>query len=195
MNIININDDDAPTGPINKRQAKDYAEGLDCIITEFCQLIKEDRKDALVTIVQSMKHHISSQFDVMSTTDIDVAIGTVKDPNCMHLQQVLQEEGLQNFDPQEEVPTGQEMLKHLPPNKRYTPVVKEHIITIFDHLSNALSEQSLTTVNLSSLAKIADEETPGIILRVACCPMVQLNIPKSFWAQCMMHHQRQLVRL
>ena len=27
-NIINIDDDDAPVGPVNKQQAEDYAEGL-----------------------------------------------------------------------------------------------------------------------------------------------------------------------
>ena len=101
---------------------------------------------------------------MMSTADVDVVIGTIKDPNCMHLQQALQEEGLQNFDPEEEVPTGQEMLKHLLPNKIYTPAVKGHIITVFNHLSNTLLEQSLATANLSSLAKIADEETPDTIL-------------------------------
>ena len=83
-NIIEIKDDDAPAGPINRHQAHDYTEGLDCIITEFQQLIKEDRKDALVTMVWAMKCHISLQFDVMSTADIDVVIGTIKDPNCVH---------------------------------------------------------------------------------------------------------------
>ena len=180
-NIIEIKDDHAPTGPIKRHQAHDYAEGLDHIITEFQQLIKEEReKMQWVTMVQAMKCHISLQFNVMSTADIDVVIGTTKDSNCMHLWQALQEEGLQNFDPEEEVPTGQEMLKCLPPNKRYTLAVKEHIITMFDHLSNALSKQSLATANLSSLAKIADEETLDIILWAACHPMVQLNMPEKF---------------
>ena len=95
---------------------------------------------------------------------MSMVIGTIKDPNCVHLQQALQEEGLQNFDLEDEVPTGQEVLKCLPPNKRYTPAVKEHIITMFDHLLNTLSEQSWATANLSSLAKIADKETLDIIL-------------------------------
>ena len=100
----------------------------------------------------------------MSTADVDIMVGTIKDPNCVHLRQALQEEGLQNFDPEEEVPMGQEMLKHLPPNKRYTAAIKEHIITVFNHISNALSKQSLATANLSSLAKIADEEMLDIVL-------------------------------
>ena len=111
-----------------------------------------------------MKHHISSQFEAMSSADIDIMVGTIKDPNCVYLQQALQEERLQNFDPDKEVPTGQEILKCLPPNKRCMPTVKEHIITIFDHMSNALSEQSLAAANLSSLAKITDEETLDIVL-------------------------------
>ena len=115
-------------------------------------------------MVQVMKCHISSQFNVMSTADVDIMVGTIKDPNCVHLRQALQEEGLQNFNPEEEVLTGQEVLKHLPPNKRYTAAIKEHIITVFDHISNTLSEQSLAAANLSSLVKIADEETLDIIL-------------------------------
>ena len=47
-------------------------------------------------------------------------------------------------------------------------------------MSNALSEQSLTTVNLRSLAKIANEETLDIVLRAACHPVVKLNMPKKF---------------
>ena len=100
----------------------------------------------------------------MSTADIDVVLGTMQDPNCMHFQQALQEERVQNFDPDEEVPSGQEILKWFLPNKRYTPAVREHIITVFDHLLNALSEQSLAAANLSLLAKIADNKTLDIIL-------------------------------
>ena len=63
--IIMIDIDNTPVGPINRWRAKDYTESLDYIVDEFCQLISEDQKNALVTMVRSMKRHISSQFDVM----------------------------------------------------------------------------------------------------------------------------------
>ena len=101
-NVITIDDDDTPVGLVNQQQAREYAEGMDWIITEFHQLIEEDRKDVLITTIRELKCHISSQFKVMSMADIDVVIAMVQDPNCVHLQQALQEEGIQNFNPDEE---------------------------------------------------------------------------------------------
>ena len=166
--------------PSTGSKPRDYAEGLDHIVDEFHQLLAEDWKDTLVMMVWSMKCHISSEFDVMGMADVDIILGTVKDQNCIHLRQALQEEGLQNFNPEEEILSGQEMIKKLPLNKRYSLAIKEHIITVFDHLSNALSEQSLAAANFSPLAKITDEETLDIVLRTACRLMVQLNIPEKY---------------
>ena len=103
-NVITINDDDTPVGLVNQWQAKEYAEGLDWIITEFHQLIEEDRKDVLITTIRALKWHMSSQFDIMNTVDVNIVPATVQDPKCMHLWQALQEEGVQNFYPDEEVP-------------------------------------------------------------------------------------------
>ena len=47
-------------------------------------------------------------------------------------------------------------------------------------MSNALSEQSLVAANLSSLAKIADEEMLDIVLKAACRPMVQINVLEKY---------------
>ena len=51
---------------------------------------------------------------------------------------------------------------------------------LFDNLSVVHLYMSLAAVNMSLLAKIADEETFNTVLKVSIHPMVQLNIPEKY---------------
>ena len=70
------------------------------------------------------------------------------------------------------------------------------IVSIFDHMSEALVHLSTAAMHFSSLAKITDRETFHTILNAAVRPLVQLNVPEKFLnpvtnpVQLMMEEQR-----
>ena len=96
------------------------------------------------------------------------------------MRESKQEENVKATDPDDKTPSGPEVLQWLPPGRWYTSVVRDHIISLFDHITNAQSEASLAVANISSLAKIADAETLGIVLKAAVRPLVQINVPEKF---------------
>lgn len=57
-----------------------------------------------------------------------------------------------------------EIIQKLPPRKCCTSMVRDHIISLFDHIANVQSEVSLAAANILALGKIADEETLDIVL-------------------------------
>ena len=67
--IINIPDDDdggAPcVGPRNLVSAEEYTKSLDNIILQFKEAVLEDRKDALLAVVNSLKRKMTTQFEQM----------------------------------------------------------------------------------------------------------------------------------
>ena len=67
--IINVPDDDNDRshhhGPRNPVSAKEYAEGLNNIILLFKEAVLEDRKDTLLSAVNSLKGKMVAQFEQM----------------------------------------------------------------------------------------------------------------------------------
>ena len=89
-------------------------------------------------------------------------------------------EGATVIDPDDDIPSGPEILKQLPADKRYTKEIKDSITAIFNHIANAHSEASLAVANIAALAKMADAETLYTVLRTAARPLVQINWPKKY---------------
>ena len=83
-------------------------------------------------------------------------------------------------DPEEETPSGEEIIRCLPPDQRYSDAVKSKIISLFDYITNAYLEAALAATDISSLAKIADVDTLDMVLKAATRPLVQINIPAKF---------------
>lgn len=59
-------------------------------------------------------------------------------------------------------------------------MIRDHIISLFNHIANAQSEASLAAANISSLVKITDADTFDIVLRAAIRPLVQINFLEKF---------------
>ena len=129
---------------------------IEKIFDDFRDLLKEDCKDALVVTVWALKRHMVKSWDQMTATDVDVVIHTIHEPSCVTLHQSLEEGRVTVVDPDEDMPTGQQVLSKLP---LQNSAVKGHVITLFDSLSVAMDQLSAAFTNLSSLAKICDEET------------------------------------
>ena len=66
------------------------------------------------------------------------------------------------------------------PEKRQKQEELELIIGIFDSACEAHLHLAMVTANLSSLAKVTDQETLKLIMKSAVQPFIQMNVPEGF---------------
>ena len=125
---------------------------------------------------QEIKAHTAKIWDQMGRADTKTVLTSVAEPCCNTLRETLTEK-VTWVDPEEDLPTGQEILQKLPPQ---TSAVRDHCISLFNDLAAATSYLSSAYMNLSALAKTCDEETFRTILKMSARPLVQINIPPNF---------------
>ena len=83
-------------------------------------------------------------------------------------------------DPNDDVPTGHEVVGKLSQTKKLSQPAIDNIISLFDHLSEAYAHMSTAAASLSLISKIVDAEIFHMILKVSIRPMVQLMILQCF---------------
>ena len=96
----------------------------------------------------------------MAGAEVDTVMRSIQETSCVMLHQSLEEGTVMAVDP-EDVLTGCQVLSKVQPQNQY---VREHVISLFNSLSTATEHLSVAFANLSSLAKICDEETFRMIL-------------------------------
>ena len=101
-----------------------------------------------------------NSWENMAGTEVDAVMRTIQEPSCVMLHQSLEEGTVIAVDP-EDVPTGHQVLSKVQPQNQY---IREHVISLFNSLSTATEHLSVAFTNLSSLAKICNEETFRMIL-------------------------------
>ena len=104
---------------------------------------------------------MAKSWENMAGTEVDAVMRTIQEPSCVMLHQSLEEGTVMAVDPEEDVLTGCQVLSKVQPQNQY---MIEHVISLFDSLSAATEHLSVAFTNLSSLAKICDEETFRMIL-------------------------------
>ena len=167
-------------GPTNIMEAKIYENKLDDIFENFKKLLRDDDINALKSTISDAKQHMTKQFSSMAGSDINIVMACIKERTCSYLRSVDHQEGATVIDPDDDIPSGPEILKQLPADKRYTKEIKDSITAIFNHIANAHSEASLAAANIAALAKMADAETLDTVLRTAARPLVQINWPEKY---------------
>ena len=168
------------SGPTNIREVRAYENKLDEIFKNFKNLLKEDNRNALRSNISEVKQHMTRQFSSMAATDIDIVMACIKDRTCIYMRNLEHQEGARSLDPDDDIPSGPDILKQLPPEKRYTKAIKDNITSIFTHIANAQSEASLAAANIAALARMADADTLDTVLRAAVRPLVQINWPEKY---------------
>ena len=81
--------------------------------------------------------------------------------------------------PDEEPPSGRNFVRKLL-EKRWKQEELELIIGIFNSICEAHSHLAMVTANLSSLAKVTDQETLKLIMKSVVWPLIQMNMPEGF---------------
>ena len=168
------------SGPTNIMEAKIYENKLDNIFENFKKLLKEDDINALRSTISEVKQHMMRQFSSMAASDINIIMACIKDRTCSYLRSIEHQEGATAVNPDDDIPSGPEVLEQLPTERRYTKEIKDIITSIFNHIANAQSEASLAAANIAALAKMANAETLDMVLRAAVRPLVQINWPKKY---------------
>ena len=167
---------DINTGPINLHKAQNYVEKLGTIFDEFDTLVQVDDKDALIKTLQAHKDYTTKTWDQMGSAEMNMVLGSISNPLYDTLWEMLVER-VTTVDPEEDPPTGQEILQKLLPQ---TPTVREHCIALFDDLAAVTGYLSSAYARLSALAKTCDDKSFRTILNASTRPLVQVNIPPKF---------------
>ena len=115
-------------GPVYLRQTEEYAQILNGLFYRFMELIKEDKRDALETMVRAVKDHMSKTWPDMATTDVSIMMLTITDPSCTALQESIDPQPVMSSDPEGGLLTGDEVIKMLPQGQ--SSMVSEHCIIL-----------------------------------------------------------------
>ena len=153
--------------PKNPISVEEYAEVLDNIILQFKESVLEDHKDVMLSMVNSLKRSITTQFKHICPADVEVVMRTVKDTRCLTLRQSMEADQVHETDPDGNIPSGREVVLKLVQEKKLLQSAIDNIISLFDHLSEAHTHISMAVANLSYLGKITDLVTFKTILRAS----------------------------
>lgn len=106
---------------------------------------------------------------LMKMSDVNTILRCIKETLCQTLCHDLDSEWVYETDPDEDIPTGSEVIISLQPDNELLRPAVEHIIGLMDDLSTAAA-------HFSSLRKLVELKIFSMILHTSMRPMVQLNI-------------------
>ena len=141
----------AVPGPSNVREAEDYKSKLDNLFEEFTTMIRNNDREALETTIKNVKRHMQGTWGDMTGAKVEVVLLTIKDLACTILRESLDQDMVTTSDPDEDIPTGEDVFKTLPEGQKQK--VKEDCISLFESMSTATHHILVAMANLASLAK------------------------------------------
>ena len=109
-------------------------------------------------MVNGLKRKIAVQFEQMRPADAEVVLHKIKDMRCLALRRSLEEDTVVSMDPEDDIPSGREVIGKITQEKLSWPAI-DIIITLFDYASEAHTHMLSAAANISALAKIVDPET------------------------------------
>ena len=105
-------------GAQNPEEAEQYIDKINHIFDHLSELIHKDKKDALGMTIRNFIKLVVKQWETMGDADVDVVLHTIKDPAAVYLRQHLTREGVDVFNPPDEIPSGPEIIRQLPKRTR-----------------------------------------------------------------------------
>ena len=166
-------------GPQNPEEVRSYREKVNVVFDTFGELLAGDVKDALQKMVASLKRVMVKHWGGMAEADVSSVVKTVKDPSCLHFHQFLATGGIEITEPASDLPEGWEFLWSLPEKTRKHEEW-QLIISMFDHISEAMAHASMAAANISALGKIMDPQMFDLVLKAVVRPLVQINILERY---------------
>ena len=149
--------------PQNPKEARSYSEKVDTIFEMFSVLLANDVKDALQKTVTSFKKVMAKHWVGMAEADVNNVMKTVRDPSCLHLHQFLSTGSITVTELASDIPEGWEFLRSLPEKNRKHEEC-QLIISIFNHILEAMAHSSTAAANILALGKITDPQMFDLVL-------------------------------
>ena len=150
-------------GPQNPEEVRSYHEKVNTVFEMFGELLTSDVKDALQKMVTSLKKVMVKHWGGMAEVDMNNVVKTIRDPSCLHVHQFLSTGGIATTEPALDVLDGWEFLRSLPGKTRKH---EEHqvIISMFNHILEAMAHACKVAANILALGKITDPEMFNLVL-------------------------------
>ena len=165
--------------PQNPKEVRSYREKVNTVFETFRELLTGDVKDALQKMVASLKKVMVKHWGGMAEVDVNNVVKTIRDPSCLHLHQFLATGSIAVTELASDIPEGWEFLRSLLERTRKHEEC-QLIISMFDHISEAMAHASMVPANISALGKITDPQMFDLVLKAAARPLVQINIPERY---------------
>ena len=160
-------EDDWPElGPVNLQEAKEYMDQINDIFDTMAEMLHSDNKDILPKCIRTFKKLIVKDWHSMTDANPEVVIRSIHDPVCIYLHQHITKGGTDIMIPNEEPSSGKDFIRKLP-EKRQRQEELELTIGLFDSTCEAHLHLAMVTANLSSLAKVTDQETLKLVMKSA----------------------------
>ena len=166
-------------GPQNPGEVRSYREKINTVFETFGELLAGDVKDALQKMVASLKKVMVKHWGGMAEADVSNVVKTIRDLSCLHLHQFLVTGSIMVTELASDVPEGWEFLRSLPEKTRKHEEC-QFIISMFDHISEAMAHASMAAANISALGKITDPQMFDLVLKATVRPLVQINILERY---------------
>ena len=172
-------EDDWPeSGPVNLQEAKEYMDHINDVFDTMAEMSHSNNKDTLPKCIRAFKKSIVKDWHSMTNADPEVVIRSIYNLACIYLCQHITKGGINIMVPDEEPPSGRDIVRKLPEKKQKQEELE--LIGIFDSACEAHSHLATVAANLSSLAKVTDQETLKLIMKSAVSPLIQMNVPEGF---------------
>ena len=81
-------------------------------------------------MVNSLKRCITAQFEQMCPADVEVVMRTIKDMRCLTLRQSMEADQVTEMDPDDDIPSGREVILKLVQEKKLSQAVINNIILL-----------------------------------------------------------------
>ena len=149
--------------PQNPEEVRSYHEKVNAVFKMFGELLASDVKDAFQKMVTSLKKIMVKHCGGMAEVDVNNVVKTIRDLSCLHLCQFLSTGSIAIIELASDVPEGWEFLRSLPEKTRKHEEC-QLIISMFDHISEAMAHASMVAANILALGKIMDPQMFDLVL-------------------------------
>ena len=166
-------------GPQNPEEVRSYQEKVDVVFNTFGELCTGDIKDALQKMVAALKKVMVKHWGGMAEADVSNVVKTIRDLSCLHLHHFLVTGGSNITELASDFPEGWEFLRSLLEKTRKHEEC-QLIISMFDHVSEAMAHTSMAVANISALGKITDPQMFDLVLKAAVRQLVQINVSERY---------------
>ena len=177
-------DERGPHGTTNPDEAHKHVHTLDDTLDKLEESIREGvAEDIMLKMIEHFKKFITEIISIMEEASKVVVLTAVKDPSCMALMPWTEdhEERLEEIMPQEEMPSGSEVVVHVEDLDDLSMEQKTLLTELFEELEVAHDALGRASATLARLSWSLTGKQLLTVLKASVQLLVQINALENFW--------------